>query len=59
MGLQYRRRVPITRNSWLNVSLRGVSVSARLLQAVTVNTHGRVRVNLSRIAKGLSWTGRL
>lgn len=55
MGLQYRRRVPVRRGSWLNLSGSGVSASQRVGR-VTVNSRGRVFV---RLARGLYWRGRV
>lgn len=51
MGLQYRKRARIGRNSWVNLSTRGVSVSKKIGR-VTLNSRGHIRV---RIAKGLFW----
>ena len=51
MGLSYRRRVRLGKNSWLNVSKSGVSVS-RKVGGVTVNSRGRTSV---RLAKGLTY----
>lgn len=47
----YRKRIRAGRNTWLNVSKTGVSVSRRIGR-VTVNSRGRVTI---RIAKGLSY----
>ena len=52
MPIRYRRRIPVTRDSWLNFSLRGLSASTRILGRVTVNSRGRVTV---RGPKGWSW----
>lgn len=52
MGLTFRRRIPLGRNLWLNVSRRGISASARAGR-VTVNSRGpSVWV---RLARGLGW----
>jgi hypothetical protein len=51
MGLLIRRRIPISRNLWLNISKSGVSVSARKGR-VTVNSRGSLWL---RIAKGIGW----
>jgi hypothetical protein len=51
MGLIFRRRVPVTRSSWANVSKSGVSASQRVGR-VTVNSRRGARV---RLAKGLSF----
>lgn len=51
MGFQYRRRVQLTKGTWLNVSKSGVSASTRAGRT-TVNTRGRLFV---RIVKGLYW----
>jgi hypothetical protein len=57
MGLQYRRRVRIGhgRNTWVNVSKSGVSVSHRRGRT-TVNTRGSFWV---RVTKGLFYRGRV
>jgi hypothetical protein len=55
MGFLFSRRVPLKRRgllrSWLNLSTRGVSGSARAGR-FTVNSRGRVTV---RLGKGLSF----
>ena len=51
MGWQYRRRIRTGRNSWLNVSKRGVSGSVRM-GPVTFNSRGRSSIRLGR---GLSY----
>ena len=51
MGLIFRRRVRVGRDSWANVSGSGVSVSKRVGR-VTVNSRGRATVRLGR---GISW----
>ena len=55
MGIIFRKRVPLSRSSWLNVSRSGVSASKRTGR-VTVNSRGQGRV---RIAKGLSFRFKL
>lgn len=51
MGLQYRRRKRLGRNTWLNASLNGLSVSKRVGR-VTLNSRGHIRV---RLGKGWFW----
>lgn len=51
MGFQYRKRIRTGRNSWLNLSKRGVSGSVRM-GPVTFNSRGRSSVRLGR---GLSY----
>lgn len=51
MGLYLRRRIPLGRHLWLNLSRRGVSASLRL-GPVTMNTRGRRTV---RLGKGIGW----
>jgi hypothetical protein len=51
MSLQYRRRVPVTRTTWLNLSRSGLSASRRVGR-LTVNTRGGLRI---RLGKGLFW----
>jgi hypothetical protein len=55
MGLLFSRRVPLKKRgllrTWLNLSTRGVSGSARVGR-FTVNSRGRVTV---RLRKGLSF----
>jgi hypothetical protein len=51
MGLIFRRRKRLGRNSWLNLSTRGASVSEKA-GPVTINSRGGIRV---RLGKGLSW----
>lgn len=51
MGLIYRKRKSVGKNTWLNISKSGASASKRVGR-VTVNTRGGVRV---RLGKGLSW----
>lgn len=55
MGLVYRRRKRLTRNTWVNAGTGGASVSARRGR-VTVNTRGRGSI---RIMRGLSFRFRL
>lgn len=54
MGFSYRRRVRTGKNSWLNVSNRGVSGSFRI-GPFTVNTRGGFSIRLGR---GLSYRKR-
>ena len=51
MGLIYRRRKRLGRNSWLNLSKRGASMSEQV-GPVTVNSRGGIRI---RLGKGFSW----
>jgi hypothetical protein len=52
MGLYIRRRIPVKhRNTWINVSKSGLSVSKRVGR-VTVNSRGSVWV---RLLKGVAW----
>ncbi|MEY3092541.1 MAG: DUF4236 domain-containing protein [Ilumatobacteraceae bacterium] len=53
MGFSYRKRVRTGRRSWLNISKRGVSGSARF-GPFTVNSRGRTSL---RLGKGLSYRG--
>lgn len=53
MGFSYRKRIRTGRRSWLNISKRGVSGSARL-GPFTVNSRGRTSL---RLGKGLSYRG--
>jgi len=53
MGFSYRKRVRTGRRSWLNISKRGVSGSARF-GPFTVNSRGRTSF---RLGKGLSYRG--
>lgn len=53
MGFSYRKRVRAGRRSWLNISKRGVSGSARF-GPFTVNSRGRTSL---RLGKGLSYRG--
>jgi len=50
MKLLFRRRVPLSRTSWANVSTSGVSVSRRVGR-LTLNSRGAARV---RLGKGFS-----
>jgi len=50
MNLLFRRRVPLSRNSWANLSRSGVSVSRRVGR-VTLNSRGSARL---RLGKGFS-----
>ncbi len=51
MGWQYRRRIRVGRNSWINLSKRGASASTRV-GPFTFNSRGRGSV---RVARGLSY----
>lgn len=51
MGWQYRRRIQVGRNSWINLSKRGASASARV-GPFTLNSRGRGSL---RAARGLSY----
>ncbi len=53
MPIQYRRRLPVRRGTWLNVSKSGVSVSRRLAGVLTLNSRGGVR--LRGPIRGLFW----
>ena len=53
MGFSYRKRVRTGKSSWLNISTRGVSASARKGR-LTVNSRGRATF---RILPGLSYRG--
>ncbi|MFZ9675099.1 MAG: DUF4236 domain-containing protein [Ilumatobacteraceae bacterium] len=53
MGFSYRKRVRTGRRSWLNISKRGVSGSAKF-GPFTVNSRGRTSL---RLGKGLSYRG--
>lgn len=53
MGFSYRKRIRTGRRSWLNISRRGVSGSARF-GPFTVNSRGRTSL---RLGKGLSYRG--
>jgi len=53
MGIQYRRRVKTGKNSWINLSGRGASGSAKF-GPLTVNSRGRTSF---RIAPGLAYRG--
>ena len=50
MKLLFRRRVPLSRNSWANLSTSGVSVSRRLGR-LTLNSRAGARL---RLGKGFS-----
>ncbi|WP_018024850.1 DUF4236 domain-containing protein [Corynebacterium ulceribovis] len=54
MGITYRERKKLGKNSWLNVSKSGVSGSTRV-GPVTFNSRGGVWVNLPG---GLTFRGR-
>lgn len=51
MGFTYRKRMKLGRNSWVNVSKRGASLSGRS-GCLTLNSRGGGSV---RIARGLSY----
>ena len=53
MGFYYRKRIRLGKNSWLNVSKRGVSMSQRV-GPMTINSRGRKSV---RLGNGLSYRG--
>jgi hypothetical protein len=55
MGLTYRRRRRIGRNTFLNVSTRGASISRRVGR-VSVSSKGRGSIRLGR---GFSWRFKL
>jgi hypothetical protein len=52
MGFYIRRRVPLGKRTWVNVSKSGVSASHRRVnrrgQTVTVNTRGNVWIKIAR-----------
>jgi|1186.fasta_scaffold141655_2 hypothetical protein len=52
MGLVYRKRLRLGRNSSVNLSNSGVSLSQRIGRRVTINSRGRGSL---RLFKGLSW----
>jgi hypothetical protein len=54
MGFYIRKRIPVRRNMWLNLSKSGVSASKRIGR-VTVNSRGRLFV---RLLKGVYWRSR-
>jgi hypothetical protein len=54
MPFYIRRRVPVRRNTWLNLSKTGVSASKRIGR-LTVNTRGTAWF---RILKGFYWRQR-
>ena len=51
MGWQFRRRIRVGRNSWINLSKRGASASTRV-GPFTWNSRGRGSV---RVARGVSY----
>ena len=53
MGFYYRKRARVGKNTWLNVSKRGLSVSERV-GPFTFNSRGRTSV---RLGNGLSYRG--
>ena len=54
MGLQYRDKKKISKNSWLNVSGSGASVSTKI-GPMTINSRGGLWVNLPG---GMHYRGR-
>ncbi len=53
MGFSYRKRVRTGKNSWLNISKRGVSSTFRS-GPFSINSRGRTSV---RLGKGMSYRG--
>lgn len=53
MGFYYRKRARVGKNTWLNVSKRGLSVSQRV-GPFTINSRGRTSM---RLGNGLSYRG--
>ncbi len=53
MGFYYRKRARVGKNTWLNVSKRGLSVSQRV-GPFTFNSRGRTSV---RLGNGLGYRG--
>jgi len=53
MGFSYRKRIRTGKNSWINISKRGISSSGRI-GPFTINSRGRTSV---RLGKGLSYRG--
>ena len=53
MGWNYRKRIRVSKNGWINLSKRGASGSVRA-GPFTFNSRGRTSVRLS---KGLSYRG--
>ena len=51
MGFQYRKRIRLGKNSWLNVSKSGISGSQRI-GPVTFNSRGRKSI---RLGNGMSY----
>ncbi|MDO5513039.1 DUF4236 domain-containing protein [Corynebacterium sp.] len=54
MGITYRKRKKIGKNSWINVSGSGASASTRI-GPVTINSRGGLWV---RLPGGLNYRGR-
>ena len=50
MGLQFNKKINITKNSWINVSKSGISYSIKI-GPVTLNSKGRKSVNLGNGVK--------
>jgi hypothetical protein len=55
MGLQYRKRIPLGRNVWVNWSLGWPSISARVGRVVFNTKRGFSSV---RLGKGFTWQDR-
>ena len=53
MGIYFRRRIRLGKNSWLNISKRGVSGSQRV-GPFTFNSRGRTSI---RMGNGLAYRG--
>ena len=53
MGFYFRRRIPLRKGTWLNVSKRGVSGSQRV-GPFTFNSRGRTSIRLGR---GIAYRG--
>ncbi len=53
MGWNYRKRIRISKNSWINLSKRGASGSVRAGR-FTLNSRGRSSI---RLGKGLNYRG--
>ncbi len=54
MGITFRKRKKLGKNSWLNLSGSGASASTRV-GPVTINSRGGFSV---RLGKGLNYRGR-
>lgn len=55
MGLQFRKRVPLGRHAWINLSAGVPSLSVRIGRVVWNTKRGFASV---RLGKGLSWQDR-